>query len=193
MIRINLIPEEERKKVKRARIKKPVIRIPGIDLIISILVLLGLGAALFFFNRAAEKSLSTLENNIKTSQEELRKLQKERQIVENIEKRQQELKRWISLVQDLNKGRSLQVHVMGEINKLKPDYMWFTSYEETSGNFKLNGSTFSNLIISNFMVRLKESPYFTDIRLEEVNEKTEKEHSILVFTLTGKVLTNTGG
>lgn len=193
MIKVNLIPEEERKKVRRPRFKKPTLQIPGIDLILSIIFLLGMGGALWVINRSATNRLNELTNNIQETRKELQELQKERKIVEDIERRQNELKKWVSLVQNLNQGRSLYARLMNELNLLRPDYMWFESFEENGGHFRLNGKTFSNLIISNFMVKLDNSQYFTNIKLEEVNEKTQDEQSLLEFTLTGDINEDFGG
>jgi len=193
MIEINLIPEEERKKIKKVRFKRPTIAIPGLDMILSILLLLAAVGTLFFMNKGATTKISDFEDKIESSKKELKQLEKEKQIVENLQNRQQELSRWISLVQDLNKGRSLTTHVMDEINLLKPDYMWLVSFEENEGNFKIEGKTFSNLIISSFMVYLRESQYFSDIRLQEVSEKKEKDQRVMGFTVSGRIISGSGG
>ncbi len=193
MIEVNLIPEEEQKKIKRVRRAKPRVSIPGLDMILSIILLLIAGGAVFFMNRSATSELNSLAQKIKTSEKELKELEKEKTIVENIQQRQNELTKWVSLVQDLNRDRSLVVHVLDELNRLKPDYMWFISFEENAGNFKLEGNTFSNLIISNFMVRLRESPYFTALQLQEVSEKKEKEQQIMEFVISGKIVKSSGG
>lgn len=193
MIEINLIPEEERKKIKKVRFKRPTIAIPGLDMILSILLLLAAVGTLFLMNKGATTKISDFEDKIESSRKELKQLEKEKQIVENLQNRQKELSRWVSLVQDLNKGRSLTTHVMEEINRLKPDYMWLVSFEENEGNFKIEGKTFSNLIISSFMVHLRESQYFSDIRLQEVSEKKEKDQRVMGFTVSGRIVSGSGG
>ncbi|MCK4225440.1 PilN domain-containing protein [candidate division WOR-3 bacterium] len=193
MIEINLIPEEERKKIKKVRFKRPTIAIPGLDMILSILLLLAAVGTLFFMNKGTTTKIIDFEDKIESSRKELKQLEKEKQIVENLQNRQKELSRWVSLVQDLNKGRSLTTHVMEEINRLKPDYMWLVSFEENEGNFKIEGKTFSNLIISSFMVHLRESQYFSDIRLQEVSEKKEKDQRVMGFTVSGRIVSGSGG
>lgn len=193
MIEINLIPAEERKKVRRARVARPRVAIPGLDMMLSIILLLVAAGALFFMNKSATSELNSLENKINTSKIELKELEREKNIVENIQQRQGELSKWITLVQDLNKGRSLVVHIMDELNRFKPDYMWFVSFEESGGNFRLEGRTFSNLIISNFMVRLRESPYFSIIKLQEVTERREGDQQLMGFIITGRITIGSGG
>ena len=193
MIEVNLIPEEERKKVRRVRGARPKIEIPGLDMFLSITLLLIAAGALFFMNRGATQEIKSLDDKITAARKELRELEKEKKLVEDIQQRQNELTKWVSLVQDLNKDRALAIHIMDELNRLKPDYMWFVSFEENNGNFKIEGKTFSNLIISNFMVRLRESPYFTNIQLQEITERTERDQEVMGFIVIGKLITSSGG
>jgi type IV pilus assembly protein PilN len=193
MIEVNLIPDEERKKVRRVRVARPRIGIPGLDMFLSVILLLAAAGALFFINRGKTSQINSLDDKITAARQELRELEKEKKLVEDIQQRQNELTRWVSLVQDLNKDRALTFHIMDELNRLKPDYMWFVSFEENAGNFKIEGKTFSNLIISNFMVRLRESPYFTNIQLQEITERRERDQDVMGFIVIGKLITSSGG
>jgi len=187
MIKINLVPEEQRKKVREKKFKKPTLRIPKLDMIVSVLVLGGVIAICVIIYLAQQKTLRDLSNNIGAAQQELVALEKERKMVEDLENRQRELKEWVTLVQDLNKGRSLHFHVMDELNKLKPEYMWLIKFEEKNLHFELNGKTFSNYMISNFMDKLNASSYFNSVKLEEIRETEEKEHSVIGFQLSGNI------
>lgn len=191
MIKVNLVPEEQRKKVREVKFKKPTLRIPKLDMIFAILLLLGSIGVVAWLNFSKDAALRKLNNDIAEAQRQLKELEKERKMVEDIERQQKELKEWVSLVQDLNKGRSLHFHVMDELNKLKPEYMWLVLFEETNQNFKLNGKTFSNYMISNFMDKLNSSSYFTTVKLVEISETEEKEHSVIGFQLSGRI-TNGG-
>lgn len=188
MIKVNLIPEEQRRKARKVRFKRPTLRIPKFDLVFSIVCLvLAIGLS-WWLSNSAEKELQSLNDKIKDTQEQLKELNKEKEMVENIESRQKELREWISLVENLNKGRSLYFHLMDEINKIKPEYMWLVLFEENNMRFKLNGKTFSNHLISNFMDNLNASPYFADVKLDEITESPEKEHSVFGFQLSGTVV-----
>ncbi|MBN1695072.1 PilN domain-containing protein [candidate division WOR-3 bacterium] len=188
MIKINLVPEEQRKKVREVKFKKPSLRIPKFDMIFSILLLGAAIAGVFFLNFQKDLKLKKLDSDIADAQQQLKELEKERKMVEDIERQQAELKEWVTLVQSLNEGRALYFHVMDELNKLKPEYMWLTLFEETNQNFKLNGKTFSNYMISNLMDNLNASPYFKDVKLDEIKETEEKEHSVIGFQLSGSIL-----
>jgi type IV pilus assembly protein PilN len=187
MIKVNLVPEEQRKKVREVKFKKPSLRIPKFDMIFAVLLLGASIAGVFFLNFQRDLKLKKLNSDIAQAQQQLKELEKERKMVEDIEKQQAELKEWVSLVQSLNEGRALHFHVMDELNKLKPEYMWLILFEESNQNFKINGKTFSNYMISNFMDRLNASSYFTNVKLDEIKETEEKEHSVIGFQLSGSI------
>ncbi len=191
MIKVNLVPEEQRKKVREVKFRKPALRIPKLDMIFSFIFLFAVIVGAFLWNLQKDLKLRKLNNEIAKAEQQLRELEKEKKMVEDLENRQRELKEWITLVQNLNKGRSLHFHVMDELNKLKPEYMWITLFEENNQKFKLDGKTFSNYMISNFMDRLNSSSYFGDIKLDEIKETEEKDYSVVGFQLSGSI--NLGG
>ena len=187
MIKVNLIPEEQRKKVREVKFKRPALHIPKLDMILSVLLLLLSIGLVAWLNFSKDRELRNLNDEIAKAQQQLKELEKERKMVEDIERQQAELKEWVSLVQNLNEGRALYFHVMDELNKLKPEYMWLIIFEESNRRFKLNGKTFSNYMISNFMDKLNNSSYFTDVKLDEIKETEEKEHSVIGFQLSGGI------
>jgi Tfp pilus assembly protein PilN len=187
MIKVNLIPEEQRKKVREVKFKRPSLKIPKVDMVFSVIFLLAVVAAVFIFNLKLDITLKGYNTRIAEAQQRLKELEKEKKMVEDLENRQRELKEWIALVQSLNKGRALHFHVMDEINKLKPEYMWITLFEENNQRFKLDGKTFSNYMISNFMDRLSTSSYFSGIKLDEIKETEEKDYSVVGFQLSGNI------
>jgi Tfp pilus assembly protein PilN len=187
MIKINLMPAEQRRKVREVKFKKPALKIPKLDMVFSIIFLLAVIAGVFLWNLREDIKLRKLNDEIAKAEQQLRELEKEKKIVEDLERQQKELKEWVELVQNLNKGRSLHFHVMDELNKLKPDYMWLVQFEEDNQRFKLQGKTFSNYMISNFMDRLGSSAYFNEVKLDEIKETEEKEYSVLNFQLSGGI------
>jgi len=187
MIKVNLVPEEQRKKVREVKFKRPALRIPKLDMILAILALLVSIGLVAWLNFSKEKQLRDLNDDIAKAQQQLKELEKERKMVEDIERQQAELKEWVALVQNLNEGRALYFHILDELNKLKPEYMWLVLFEESNKRFKLNGKTFSNYMISNFMDKLNGSSYFSDVKLDEIKETEEREHSVIGFQLSGGI------
>src|SRR5207247_414251 len=88
----------------------------------------------------------------------------------------------------LEKGRTLSVRLMDELARCVPDHLWLNgATQETSGSISLEGVTFSNLVVSDFMSRLERSAMFSDVELE-VAERTElSDHNVVKFHISCKV------
>lgn len=194
MIKVNLIPREERKKV---RVKKgvglPKMTLKGWDLFAS-LALLSISLFLvFFLNFNYIRKIKKTKNDIQVAKQELVKLQPEVELVVSLEKKQKELNILIDLVKNLNMNRSLMIHIVDEINKNLPDYMWLTDLNIASGIINISGVTFSNLIVTQFMQNLENSNYISNITLIETKYVNVEDHNLMQFSLRGTVHPAGGG
>ncbi len=194
MIRINLIPKEERKKVrKKRRMGVPKIGIPGIDLIGSFVLLLIAVGVLFFMHRGYTARIKKVKENIAVAKEELKKLESEVKVVKSFEKKQKELNVLIDLVKELNKNRSLMIHLLDELNYRKPDYIWYTSLNLTTTSMNLEGITFSNQLVPQLMDNLEKSAYISNVQLVEVQDGDFEGHTVKTFSITANVHPPSGG
>jgi len=145
MIRINLIPKEERKKVRVKRARGPKrVGVMGLDLIISFVIFILAIGVLFF------------------------------------------------IVKGLNSNRSLMVHMMDEINRRLPDYVWLSKVTDKGNSVSLKGYTFSNLIVSDLMIRLEKSVYFSNVKLNELKNSLVEGHSVMEFSIDATLLPQGG-
>ena len=66
----------------------------------------------------------------------------------------------------MDRDRYFRVHLMDELNRSMPEHMWLTRFEDLGGDrYAVEGVTFSNFQVSDFMQNLNRSPYFTGIDL----------------------------
>ena len=193
MIRINLIPKEERKKVRVKRARGPKrVGVMGLDLIVSFVIFILAIAVLFFINSSYTRRIEKLNGNIVTARKELKKLQKEVAVVKNIERKQAELNILVNIVKGLNRNRSLMVHMMDEMNRRLPDYVWLSKITDKGNSVSLKGYTFSNLIVSDLMVRLEKSVYFSNVKLIELKNSLVEGHSVMEFSIDATLLPQGG-
>lgn len=193
MIRINLIPKEERKKVRVKRARGPKrVGVMGLDLIISFVIFILAIGALFFMNSSYTKKIEKLNRDIVTARKELKKLQKEVAVVKNIERKKAELNVLVNIVKGLNSNRSLMVHMMDEINRRLPDYVWLSKVTDKGNSVSLKGYTFSNLIVSDLMIRLEKSVYFSNVKLNELKNSLVEGHSVMEFSIDATLLPQGG-
>jgi len=190
MIKINLIPKEElkRRKTKRAVGKKKVSLPTGMDVYASLGFLVIVLIIAFIVHIRQGITVRKLNKDIATLKAEYSKLKKEVDFVHELDNKKSELEKWIKVVQKLNANRALRVHLLDEINRLLPNYLWLNNLtEEKGGKITIQGTTFSNLIVADFVNRLNTSPYLSDIVLIELKRATIEGHDAMNFTITGKL------
>ena len=191
MIKINLIPKEElkKRKAKRAIGKKKMALPTGIDVYGSLGFAVLVIIRAFIVHVKQGSTIRKLNKDIASLQSEYNRLKKEVDFVHELDKKKSELEKWIKVVQKLNAHRSLRAHLLDEINRLIPNYLWLNSLtEKKKGEIVITGTTFSNLIVADFVNRLNTSPYLSDIVLVELKRSTIAGHEVMDFTITGKLV-----
>jgi Tfp pilus assembly protein PilN len=69
-----------------------------------------------------------------------------------------------------------------------PEHLWLTVYEETSTDqVKIEGVTFSNLLVADFMSRLEASPLYGTVDLVVAEKGTIDQRTVVKFTVTAKM------
>src|SRR5262249_3220321 len=166
MIRINLLaaerPTAQKKKVSAA----------GTPGGIQAYLLLGLfaGGALavcvgLFLLKAA--SIRDLEGKIKEQEATKARLQAIKKQVDELQAKEETLKQKVKLIEDLKVAQGGPVHMLDELSKALPDFVWLTGMEQTGDRVKLSGQSNSLASIAEFMSRLQETEGVTALDLGE--------------------------
>src|SRR5262245_48154177 len=159
MIRINLLPRD----VRQTRRK---IQLPKIGSLLPVLVL-GIVIALFGAISVFQTlQIGRLKTDIARAEQESEKLRPQIQTIQDLTQKREELTRRLNVIQDLDKTRLQRVKLVDELSRCVPEHLWLTSYEETGGNkVQIEGVTFSNLLVADFMTRLEASPLYGSVDL----------------------------
>jgi Tfp pilus assembly protein PilN len=74
---------------------------------------------------------------------------------------------------------------MDELARCVPDHLWLTGATQDAGSsISLEGVTFSNLVVSDFMSRLERSPMFANVELEVAERGQLQDHDVVKFRVT---------
>ena len=160
MIRINLLPGEERKH-RRA----PVTFKTG-DLVWPVTIVVA--AALFMGGTflSQRTRASQLQRNIAEVEAQARALAPQIERVNRLAQERAELDLRLGIISKLEKGRTQSVRLMDELARCIPDHLWLTLAQQDAGDkLTLEGVTYSNLVVSDFMSRLERSPLFASVEL----------------------------
>jgi len=191
MIRINLLPEEEKKKVakKLPKVKVPIpsfrIRIPfrPTTFLVGFVVIVILIAFIVIWVRQ-NGEMRKLTKEIDQMNTILKSLQKEVNLVKDLENKQRDLQRRLDVIKGLSENRFLRVKILDELASSLPEYVWLTSFEDKIPNFKIEGMAFSNLTVADFMNRLEDSEYLTDVDLTTLKKISFGGQDVMQFTLS---------
>jgi len=164
MIRINLLPVREARRVAEVRQQ-------GTLLVIAVAAALLVAGAIHI---AKLSQISRTRKNMVSAQAELRSLDEVRKEVERFMAEQKEIEGKLAVIAALEKSRSGPVRIMDEIATRIPKRLWLTNLNMQEGVLRLQGMSLDAEIVAAFMTSLAESPSITSVELEETKlEKTD--------------------
>lgn len=180
MIRINLLPVRQNRKLEAARR----------DLLLSILggvAVLGLSVAAW---AALNVRLAAQTSENQELKAEVEKLQADVAKVDEIEKLQKELKQKLGVIDGLRARKQGPVHLLDDLASATPDNLRLTGLEQKGNDLKISGVSVNNETISQYLRALDASPYFGDVFLQDI-ESTAPDPDfgaeLKAFRLSAKV------
>ena len=187
MIRINLMPFEERsQKARRPQSSRKSGGVSGILLPLAIVA----GVLVLIVGTIVQQQaqLHMLTNEVARVERESQALAPQIAMVERLAHERADLDLRLSLIDQLSRGRFDQVRMLDELDRTVPEHMWLASLVPSGGDqFTINGMTFSNLIIADLMIRLDRSPMFSNVTLASATHGVIDEHDVVQFQLTMNV------
>lgn len=178
MIKINLLPEEE--KVKRREFRLP--EMSTVYLVAAIVVFV---AAILAIGFLQQHKINSLESKIEVAQEESRKLAPQLAKIKQITKEREEVDRRLNIIANLDLYRYYRVKLLNDLSFNLPENCWITEIKEnTPNNFDIGGIAFSNYTVADMMVNLQRCPLFTMVDLNVAERGTIEEREVMKFKLT---------
>lgn len=181
MIRINLLPPEQRVKRKR-------IALPKVGNVAFVAVVGSIVALLIIISLVQGARAVNLKGKIAAARVQADKLRPQIEQIERLTAEREELDTHMKVITELEKNRSFEVMLLDELNKRVPEHLWLTSYARSdSGTVAVEGVTFSNLIVADFMTRLERSVLFSNVDLTIAERGKIDEMDVVKFSLTSGV------
>lgn len=158
MIRINLLPVRQNRRLEAARR----------DLLLSILGGVAVLGLTFAGWAALNVQLAAQQSKNAALKEEVEKLQADVAKVDEIEKLQKELKQKLGVIDGLRARKQGPVHMLDDLATSSPDNLRLTALEQKGNDLKISGVSVNNETISQFLRALDASPYFGDVFLQDI-------------------------
>jgi type IV pilus assembly protein PilN len=182
MIKINLLPREER--IKRREFKLPqmstVYMVGGVAIFVS---------AMLFTGIVQTHKIKALESKIAAANEESKKLAPQLAKIKQITKEREEVDRRLGIIADLDRNRYFRVKLLNDVSFNLPVNCWLTGVSEISPNsFAIDGVAFSNYTVADMMSNLETSAAVSrvDLRIAERGKINERE--VMKFKLVANVV-----
>ncbi|MGE5850565.1 MAG: PilN domain-containing protein [Candidatus Methylomirabilota bacterium] len=178
MIKINLLPREER--VKRAPL--PAAFALGTICALALLGVMGFG---WYW---LSSTVRGLDEEIAKTQAELRHFDELAKQVDRFRAEKKRLEEKIKIIETLVAAQAGPVRLLDEVSKALPAEVWLTSLNRTGKRLELSGIAFSNFNVAALMTNLgKASNLLTNVDLV-ISEKTMVEDvPVERFTITAEV------
>ncbi len=107
--------------------------------------------------------------------------------IEQLKKDKTALESKISIIASLREKQNWPVHILDELSSSTPDHIWLYSFINQEDTIKIEGITPSYNAVSDFMRKLDNSPYFTEIELLNIQQNIIRDKSFHKFKISFKI------
>lgn len=147
---------------------------------------IGCAAFMIFSAHALQShSLNAIQEEAATLETLAAKYKPLIQRVNEIAKERRDLEAKIAVIADLDVERSFRVRLLEDLNSNMPRYAWLTKFVESEGaSAEIQGRTFSNLTLSDFMAKLESSDLYENVDLSVSKKGEVGERDVVEFRMT---------
>ena len=182
MIKINLLPSEE-------RVKKREFHLPDLSTIYTLAGVVIFIAAILIIGFMQHHRIHVLEDKIELAKEESRQLAPQLAKIKQITKEREEVNRRLEIIASLDRYRYFRVKMLNDISFKIARNCWLTEVDEVSPNLlNIDGIAFNNYTVANVMTNLESSPVFTKVDLLIAEKGKIKDREVMKFKLSTSVL-----
>jgi type IV pilus assembly protein PilN len=171
MIKINLLAERKAAKAKTATSFKFEMGGSQNFLLAGIIVVGILVAGGWWWARVSE--LNRVRQAKVTAQAELKRLEEVRKKAEAFKTQKELLERKINLITELKKKQAVPVHILDQVSRNLPEFMWLDSLTASSNAINIVGKATTYNAVSNLYDNLRASGQFSDVVLGKTTEIAE--------------------
>jgi type IV pilus assembly protein PilN len=182
MIRINLLPRDEQPRRKGIQVPHVGNFAPLALVAVAVLVI---GGAHF----VQSQKIDALNKTIAEEEAETRRLAPEIAKIKRLNQQRKDLNDRLDVITELDRDRYFRVHLLDELNRSMPEHMWLTRFEDVGGNrYSVEGVTFSNFLVSDFLQNITSSPYFAGVNLLVAEKGEIGDVKVIKFKATASAV-----
>ncbi|MBA4390035.1 MAG: hypothetical protein C0399_03760 [Syntrophus sp. (in: bacteria)] len=176
MIKINLLPFKRRKA-------STIIKDIRDFVILLVLGVIGFG----IYEYSLLNEITDYKSKIQAAKQEMISLQPIYQEYFTIQNAKKEIEKRIQTLNQLRTGRALAARSLYDLTSIIKEGVWVKTFKKTENKFELEGRSFVNESISDFIESLSKMPYISNIELKNVQDVNEENLTIKKFIITGNM------
>jgi len=174
MIQINLLPV--RAKRRKEFIRKQ-LSIAGLSIILAAVVMGVLYYRLLTQYAVTKKHLQQTNRRIKQLEPVIKK-------IEVYKKQKDEISKKIAVIIDLDRHRPVPVLILSDLNRLRPQKLWFSSLKRSGQQLTITGIAIDNETIVEFLNNLKQSAILKNADLTLLRSQEIEKVPLKGFTIS---------
>jgi len=182
MIRINLLPRDEMPTASR-------ISLPNVGNFAPLVLVLAAAVGIGGVYVHQSNQMKALNEIIVEEEAETRRLAPEIAKIKRLNQQRKDLNDRLDVITRLDRDRYFRVHLMDELNRAMPDHIWLTRVEDIGGDrYAVEGVTFSNFLVSDFLQNVTNSPYFSGVDLLVAEKGEIEDVKVIKFKAQAKAV-----
>jgi type IV pilus assembly protein PilN len=172
MIKINLLAEKKQTRAKSGAGAKTDAAGLGRNLVLVGVLVLGAAVVGVWWWMLSDQ-IADWRRQHEEADAELVRLESIRKKGEEYKTQKELLARKIELITALKKKQEVPVHILDQVSKSLPDFLWLESMSASSNQVTISGRATTYNAVSNFYSNLNQSGYFKDVALGRTFEVPE--------------------
>jgi type IV pilus assembly protein PilN len=186
MIRVNLLPGEDKRSGGGGG--KAAVALKAGDLLVPLSVLVATALIVAGTALSQRTRADGLVRSIADVESQSRVLAPQIARVNQLARERAELDLRLGIITRLQAGRTQSVRLMDELARCIPEHMWLTQVtQDGTTSLNLEGTAFSNLVVSDLMSRMERSPLFADVELGIAERQKAAERDVVRFRVSCRV------
>ncbi|MEE4376190.1 MAG: PilN domain-containing protein [Candidatus Competibacteraceae bacterium] len=174
MTRINLLPWRDARRISKQRN----------TLVLFAITVVFAGVGVFGAYLYVEQLIANQEARNQYLQGEIERLKKAEQEIKALDETKARLLGRLQVIQDLQARRPGVVRALDSLVRLLPEDIYLSSMDVAGNTWTLRGTASSNNVVSDFMRRLAESPWFGEPTLKLIENEDVGEIRTSAFELS---------
>jgi Tfp pilus assembly protein PilN len=185
MIKINLLAERKQAKAKSSPTSLQIEEgTGGRNLLLAAILILGLVVAGGWWWMVSS-DLAEWQQKHEEADRELERLAEIRKKGDEYKAQKELLERKVNLITELKRRQEVPVHILDQISKNLPDFLWLESMSAARNKVSISGKATNYNAVSNFYENLNGSGLFGEVNLGRVFEVPEGVAFSLSCSFTG--------